>query len=83
MVVTKARHDRHGNITIEFNSQEEVLRAPDEHDSKRKYLPCVASCDTLVVVALNVVSVTCDPCAYHRDNCDLVECTHAACAKER
>ena len=49
--------DRAGRVTISWDSQAEILAAPDG----KKYLPC-ESCGTVQAEELNVVSFLCDEC---------------------
>lgn len=61
-----AKHDRLGNVTIQFNSQADSILSPD---GKLKLLPC-ETCDTLRWKALNVVSFLCEDCAQQVEQTD-------------
>lgn len=65
-----ATHGGDGTITIQFNSQGEVLLAPDG----QKYLPC-NWCGALLTVPLNTVSVGCRRCREHMKACEDDDCS--------
>lgn len=56
----RGSHDRHGNVTITFNSQGWILNAPRAPGGEHlKWMPC-EHCGAIRAVPLNVVSCHCD-----------------------
>jgi hypothetical protein len=60
----KATHDRHADVSITFNSQEEGIYSPD---GLQRLLPCDCCQARVVWCALNVVSTLCAVCAGERE----------------
>lgn len=66
----EAHMDRHGRVTITFESQAEALDAPqDGRGIPLKYLPCGRGCGRLERVAYPACSVICDECYGARQTC--------------
>lgn len=65
----KGTHESDGTVTITWNSQNEVLHAPDAIDHRCIYLPC-EGCGAVRRVKPNVVAVWCDTCQLHNADPD-------------
>lgn len=59
----KATHDKHCNVAISFNTQEEKLIGPSIGGVEMQWLPCDGTCGQLMLVELNTVSVVCWQCS--------------------
>lgn len=91
--IVKAEIDRAGRVRIEFESQAEILAAPDGSPGPgiaggiafepRKYLPCSNDCGRLLTVALNVVAVICDECGAILEPAEVIEISYSCGHKER
>jgi hypothetical protein len=55
----QAKIDKHAQITITYNAQEENIQAPNN----QKYLPCDGGCGKLMVVDNNVHATECTDCS--------------------
>ncbi|MBW2672158.1 MAG: hypothetical protein JRD89_01920 [Deltaproteobacteria bacterium] len=54
----QAKIDKHAQITITYNAQEENIQAPNN----QKYLPCDGGCGKLLIVDNNVHATECTNC---------------------